>query len=363
MIISSEFFNSDKTSEILDEKVVFLNNTNVPNFVEAPEIYESSYNFYKGNIFEIEKNTIYGINGNKNYTFTTEYFLPTCWKAMDKSEDPSEYWYNCQSIAIDGKYMYILSSSGYNQNKGFIVRYDMEVLNKYNANNENGSWVLRELGYKVMNRKNLTKDQQALKQSMKIGPIFNTGHGQSLSYDPKTKSLWMWQDDGSKSSKLKLMRIDKDTLKPNRIYKVSAKLNNRKINTFHNLDFDNDGNFYTEYVKRNESNPSGSSTIFMGNISNDTVKIKPLITLENRPGTHPQSIAVNPLIDRLYLVSDGAIYTMPIKKLLKYNLTKDDLEYTVFNTGREFEGISFDSEGNSYLLILRGTEILKSSLK
>ncbi|RBQ22874.1 hypothetical protein ALNOE001_14550 [Candidatus Methanobinarius endosymbioticus] len=142
----------------------------------------------------------------------------------------------------------------------------------------------------------------------------------------------MWQDDDSKSSKLKLMRIDKNTLEPNRIYKAPAKLNNKKIGKLHNLSFDNDGNFYTDYIKKTDSNPSSSSTIIVGKISNDSVKLKPLLTIENRPGTCPQSVAVNLVTNRLYLVSDGAIYTMPIGKHLKYNISKENLTYTVFNT-------------------------------
>ncbi|RBQ22873.1 hypothetical protein ALNOE001_14540 [Candidatus Methanobinarius endosymbioticus] len=52
----------------------------------------------------------------------------------------------------------------------------MEILNKYDANNDNDSWILRELGHAITNGKDLTKDQKKLKQSIKIGPIFNTGH-------------------------------------------------------------------------------------------------------------------------------------------------------------------------------------------
>lgn len=60
----------------------------------------------------------------------------------------------------------------------------------------------------------------------------------------------MWQYDDSNPSKPKLVHINKNTLEPNKIYKVSPKLNNHKVKTFRNLSFDEDGNFYTDYVKK-----------------------------------------------------------------------------------------------------------------
>ncbi|MCL2688052.1 MAG: hypothetical protein FWE58_05905 [Methanobrevibacter sp.] len=358
-IFSEDIFNlNDKTNKT-DYKPLFINNTNAPDFVTIGESYGESFSFSQGNIIETEKNTISTTEESKNYTFITEYFLPTLWKALENYYYPSQYWYNSQAIAIDGKYMYILSSSGYNENKGFIVRYDMELLNTYNANNEKGIWALRKLGLDIYHGNKLTNKQKRLKNAIKIGPVFNTGHGQSLSINPKTKTLWLWQDDGSGNT-LKLMRINNETLKQEKIYEVSAKLNNNSINSFRNLAFDSEGNFYTDYVKKTERNPNGYVTIFTGNIENDTVKIKPLLTIQNRPGTYSQSLAVNPSNNRLYLVSDGVFYTLPIEKLRNRTLSPDDFRYYIFDTSREFEGVSFDNKGNSYLLVLRGTEVLKS---
>jgi len=357
-ILSEDIFNLNNKNNETDNKPLFINNTNAPEFIHGGD-YGKSYSFSLGYIVETEKNTINTIEGMENYKFKTEYFLPTSWKALEGYHSPSQYWYNVQAIAIQDKYMYILSSSGYDANRGFIVRYDMDLLNKHNANNEEGIWKLRRLGLDIYHGYQLTEDQKELKKAIKIGPIFNTGHGQSLSYNPQTQSLWMWQDDGSEG-KAKLMHINNDTLKPDRIYGVSAKVNNRTVTSFHNLAFDNEGNFYTDSVKRTENNPNGYATIFTGRVINDTVEMRPLLTIQNRPGTYSQAIAVNNVNNRLYLVSDGVFYSIPIDKLRSKNLTQDDFEYYVFDTNREFEGLSFDSEGNGYLLVIRGSEVLKS---
>jgi hypothetical protein len=89
--------------------------------------------------------------------------------------------------------------------------------------------------------------------------------------------------------------------------------------------------------------------------------MKLLAIIENRPGTHSQSISINHKNNRLYLVSDGVFYSMPLNKLISGTLSADDFYYTVLSTNREFEGLSFDSYGIAYLLVLRGTEVLISN--
>lgn len=338
---------------------IFIDNNNCPDFVKINRNYDISPFFESTNGIETEKNLIKTIDGNRNYTFKTEYFLPMAWKEP-KNTGTNEYWYNCQSIAMHGKYMYVLTSSGYNLNKGFIVRYDTDILKKYNLTTSNLS-AMRDLGYDLQQNDKLTKDQEAIKKAIKVGPVFNTGHGQSLSYNSKDNSMWMWQDDGSNSS-LKLMNIDMDELKPKKIYNFSVTINNHKIKKFNNLAFDKDGNFYTDYTKKLGNNSEGSSIIFKGKVINDTsVEIEHLATIKNCPGTYSQSLAINPTTNYMYLVSDGVFYTMPLDKLNNKTITKQDLHYSVFDTNREFEGISFDNKGNGYLLTLRGTEVLKST--
>jgi hypothetical protein len=337
------------TVDSYNNHAIVLNNDNSPKFVKKPKVYGSSFYLAKTKGFETKKNTITTKIGNKKYTFKTEYFLPLSWKKYND-------WYNVQSISITGRYMYTLISL--ENNKGFIVRYDLKILNKLKANGKNLA-ILRKLG--ANNRdKNLSTAQILLKKTIKVGPVFNVGHGQSMTYNFKGKTLWMLQDDNPESNILKIMRINMITLKPDKIYKFQLNYKNYHVRNIHNLAFDTNGNFYMDHVITGKSSPLGADMIFTGKINGNKLDIKLLAIIKNRPGEFQQSLAINPITNRLYLVSDGAIYTMPVNKLLKGTLTKKDIYYSVFNTKREFEGISFDKYGRNYLLVLRGSEVLKS---
>ncbi|KZX16905.1 hypothetical protein MBCUT_04560 [Methanobrevibacter cuticularis] len=350
------------TVKVDSQSTILVDNDNAPKFVKSPKTYGQSKRFAKTKGFEIKKNKIKTKEGKK-YAYITKYFLPTFWKKINGQGKTNEYWYNCQSITIHGKYMYVLSSSGYNLNKGFIIRYNMKLLDKYNADNGKGLASLRKLGAKLRDKKPLTKQEKRLKKAIKIGPIFKVGHGQSLTLNPKTKSLWMWQDANHNSSILKLMQISKVSLKPLKAYKFSISYNGRKLHQFFNLAFDKNGNFYMNRNIKLSSSKFPSLMIFTGKITKNmtNIQIKLLTIIKNSPGTYSQSIAINPINNRLYLVSDGVFYSIPINKLINGTLTKNDFHYSVFSTTREFEGITFDNYGKSYLLILRGTEVLKSN--
>ncbi|RBQ22820.1 hypothetical protein ALNOE001_15190 [Candidatus Methanobinarius endosymbioticus] len=343
--------------DVESNSAIVVNNDNAPEFIKAPDNYAQSEKYSKTKGFEKTKNIINTKKG-KNYKFITKYFLPVSWKNGGKN-GKTEYWYNCQSIVIKGKYMYILTSAGYDSNKGFIIQYNTQILDKYLKGKKLTN--LRILGYQMREGKNLTGEGKRLKKAIKTGPIFNTGHGQSLSYNHETKSLWMWRDDNYNSNIQKLIEINMKTFKPKKMYKFRVKYKNNLLKAFHNLAFDKNGNFYTDKTMKSKSNPNGASYIFIGKIINNKVQMKLLTIIKKRPGTYSQSISINFKNNRFYLVSDGVFYSMPLHKLVAGTLSKNDFYYTIFSTKREFEGLSFDSKGRAYLLVLRGTEILISN--
>jgi len=340
------------------ENAITINN-NVPKSAVKPKNYAISPQYSKTKGFETKKNTIRTKGGNKNYTFKTEYFLPVSGKKVPNTGRYHEYWYNCQSIVIEGKYMYILTTHGYNVKKGFIVRYDMDMLNKYKLNKGKNLNRLRKLGADLRDGENLTKTQQRIRKAIKIGPVFNTGHGQSLAYNKKTKSLWMWQDDKWLSPTLKLMKINMKTLKPSSMFRFSVSHNNKKINRVRNLVFDKNGDFYFHQLIPK----SRQDRIFKGKFVNNKIEIKLLATVKNRPGWYAQAFSLNQVTNRLYMAFDGVFYSIPVAKLDNYTLKKKDFRYTILNTKRETQGMCFDEQGNTYLLLIRGTEVLKSTNK
>ena len=327
-----------------------------PSVVVKPAQYASSSQ-YKTTSIETKKNTIKTSTGNINYTFTTEYFLPAVWKYRAS-------WVNVQSIERVGNYMYVVVSDPSRPNTGFIVRYDMSILNKYKINQAGSTLpALRKIGDYLRDGKQLSSTQLEILKAIKIGPKFNIGHGQSLAYNPKTKTLWMWQDDVT-SSNLKLLQISTTTLKPVNLYKFQLEGTGFKISGVHNLAFDKDGYFYIAIcqVKSGCQVPVGGVKFYRGKISGTKVVnvscVKSVIS--HFPGTIHQSIEINPVTNCLYLISDDVFYMVPISKLLAGTITVKDLKYTKFSTDREFESVTFDPNGKEYLLLLRGPEILKA---
>jgi len=327
-----------------------LQNKGAKKYYNDVSKYSISQGMSKSKGIESKRNVFRTKEGNKKFTFKTAYFLPLTWdKYKNLKGGRAEYWYNTQSFAMTKDHVYVLTTSNFKENVGYITKYDLKVLSKYKIQVK--PKVLRSLGAKLKSGKELTKIEKAIKASTKVGPLFNVGHGQSLSYNPEDKSLYMLQDDGE--PKFKLMRISSKTLKPDKMYVFKVKFRNRQLNGgARNLAFDKEGNFYTISRK----------VILSGKIKeNDKIEIQTLRVLSHHMGKNNQGLAINQVKNRLYVIYDGCFFTIPVDKLRNYNLKASDLTYTVFKTKREFQGMSFDSKGRAYLLTVRGPEIFRSS--
>ncbi|KZX12184.1 hypothetical protein [Methanobrevibacter curvatus] len=346
----------------LGSDVVYL--TNAPDAVKKPTKYAQSAKFVSSHSQETKKNIyqVKPVNGlNAKYTFKTTYFLPQVWKKGKAL--------TCvESSAIKGNYLYTLVLVNSKSNKGFIVRYDMKVLNKEGVNKEGtNAKSLRKIGMLYKSGKKLNAKLTRIAKAVKVGPTFTTGHGQSLSLNPKDGYLYMWQDISS-SENLKLLKIDPKTLKPAKSYDFKLwNLGSKSyVKGVHDLAFDKYGNFYVEIVYgASQSLPTGAVKIYQGTINGNKITAKQAPNVLSRgPGAYKQSvgqgIGINPVTNRLFILTDGAFYSMPIDKLMSGTLSKEDMGYTVLNTKREFESITFDAKGTAYLFVLRGSEILQS---
>ena len=79
------------------------------------------------------------------------------------------------------------------------------------------------------------------------------------------------------------------------------------------------------------------------------------------PGPRTQALAYNKRRNRLYMIADDSVISVPVSRLGK--LRKSDVQATQFSAKREFEGMQFTSDGSSYLLVNKGAEILKGTTK
>ena len=349
---------SDLGTVTIRSSSYYIHNDNSPVAGVPPRPYAKSSGFTKNGGIETKKNIIKtkNVKGvNKAYTFETEYYLPLGWKNELKK------WHNAQSIAMDGKYLYtIIFSKDLKTSKGFVARYDLNVLKKY----KNDLGLLRQTGQASAYNRQLSGKQKIIANAIKKGPNLAVGHGQTLSYDPKTKHLWLSEYVDAKRSSTEiqtLTKISPNTLKPVEKYQFKLKLQNGKtIPPRSLLNFDKDGNFYYT-LERNDY--KDGLRVLKGTFNSDysKVEVTDMGTITHgKPGEHYQSISINNVKDRFYLISDSIIYSFPLSKLKSQTLTKNDFEYTVFDTKREFEGMTFDSAGKEYLLLVNGPEVLKA---
>lgn len=309
----------------------FVNNTNysiVPKYS-----YGASNGYYESGTYQTQPYYMLATGGNFRRNAKTSYYLPVSYNSSGDMANP-------QSVAVSksGQYAYVMYpgfSSG-------IVRYDLWKLNSLGVNTDN----MAALRYGLKRR-----DPQIM-AAVKFGPSLNVGHGQSLALNPKTNRLWFIRMDVVTRHPV-FVEVSANTLAPIKEIKTtfshSYSINNE-------LAFDNNGNAYTYVKYRPSGKHAGRIVIFKGKISAKSVKFKAVRQgILNGPGVQTQGMGYNPAKNRLYLVSDGVITSVPVSKL--GHLKNRDVKTTRFGTNLEFEGIAFASSGTGYIMTIRGAQL------
>lgn len=278
--------------------------------------------------------------------FTTKYLLPTPGYRHEAWGDP-------QSMTVVGRYLYILYCPTAWHNRGRIVRYDMEKLSSLGATPQ-------QLQRVYTTAANQSAKERQLRTAIKVGPVFVTGHGQSLAFDWKTHQLYMWCDRESApripiNQYGYLQQVSAATLSPVHRIRFRLRAGDFSVPGGHVLAFDRQGRAY--FWSRPDA---GGAYIYQGKIRRDHVDFRLTSQeLTHAPGTCVQSMAFNPQNDRLYLVADESIASLPVAKLAgRGHLTSHDVTWTHFASKREFEGLSFGQDGRAYLLSNHQPEVL-----
>lgn len=218
---------------------------------------------------------------------------------------------------------------------------------------------------KRIKAKNLTDTEQKIVDAVKLGPTISMGHGQTVSYNAKTKEIWMAMDlrnsDGTLISNdtITFERINMDSLKPDKAIKFQLQgwgSSASYWNTPTTMTFDANGTgYFTRYSK-------GYYGLFTFTIDkNDKIAVEYVQRFKYGPsaGNHIQGMSYNPKKGTVNMVCNGGIMSFPSSKVGK--LQASDFTYELFDTNREFENIVFDNNGYAYLLTTKGPEILVST--
>ncbi|KRK56915.1 hypothetical protein [Fructilactobacillus fructivorans] len=285
-------------------------------------------------------NALHTIRGNGHSDFITQYFLPTYTSRYSRMNDENHrLMRNPQSVVLHGQYAYVMYTFYGGSNTGFVVRYDLKKL--------------QQLGFNLPGYMSKFRHSKTQLDGIKIGPIFKTGHGQSLAYNPKNKQMWFVKQNGFKPV---VQRFDMDTLKP--MQEVKVKINSSgPVPMGMVLAFDKRGNAYFYSITHHGIAPRGSVKIYRGQISDKDAQFKLIPqVIRHAPGIVPQSLAYNAQNNNLYLVSNGGIMRLPVSKL--GHLKKSDVRTIITDGHREFEGLSFE-DGKGMLLVNRGPELMR----
>ncbi|MBW1605175.1 hypothetical protein [Lactobacillus sp. Sy-1] len=208
----------------------------------------------------------------------------------------------------------------------------------------------------------------AIVAAAQVTPMLNIGHGQTLSYNPVTKNLYLVQDDdlgnlpaGGENT---ITELDPTTLQP--IKQFNFPLihgnNNYSINT---LTFDSAGNAYfgrKESVVESGQKSYSTYQIYKGTLDETTgaANFAPVPQSINWGGYSNQNLAYDAFNNRMYIISDNIITSVPLDKLNAGTLQPSDVNYMSFDINREFEDLTFDDQGYGYLLTLWDPEVMKS---
>ncbi|UQS87440.1 hypothetical protein MOO44_04610 [Nicoliella spurrieriana] len=208
----------------------------------------------------------------------------------------------------------------------------------------------------------------AIVDAAQVSPLLNIGHGQTLSYNPVTQNLYLVQDDtlanlpaGGTNT---ITEINPTTLQP--IKQFNFPLINGNANySINTLTFDTAGNAYfgrKESVVEAGQKSFSTYQIYKGTLNETTgaANFSAVPQNINWGGYSNQNLDYDAYNNRMYIVSDNIITSVPLDKLVAGTLQPSDVHYMSFGINREFEDLSFDAQGYGYLLTLWSPEVMKS---
>jgi hypothetical protein len=175
------------------------------------------------------------------------------------------------------------------------------------------------------------------------------GHGQSLSYNQHEKVLYLIVLGRNASQKAKIMRISPYSLK----ILSETRVKSKSYLISDQLAFDKHNHAYSYTRSSNNINGKNCLRIYKGKLSKKHSRLNLKQVIRHAPGHNnntaniPQSMAYNKHNNRIYFVANGEIMSVPSHKI--GHLKRKDVQDTVLNTNKEFEGLTFDSKGYAYL--------------
>lgn len=198
-------------------------------------------------------------------------------------------------------------------------------------------------------------------QAAQISPQVDIGHGQTLTFNPQNKHLYMVEDNTltdlrNRDENNTVLELDPETMNPIRQYNFKMFHGDSANLQLHTLAFDKDGNAY--WGRKNGM----GYMFFFGRLDEHSVHFQASPSYVKTRGSSPnQGTSANPANDRLYFVSDDILTSIPTGEIRDGSFTPSDIHYSVFNSKKEWESLSFDQNGRGYLLALWPAQLMTST--
>lgn len=198
-------------------------------------------------------------------------------------------------------------------------------------------------------------------QAAQLSPQVDIGHGQTLSFNPVNKHLYIVEDNTltdlrNRTENNTVLEMTTSNLKPIRQYNFQMFHGDSANLQLHTLAWDKQGNAYW-------GRKTGLGYMFFyGRMDEHDVQFQAAPSyVKNRGGSPNQGVSYNPASDRLYFVSDDILTSIPAQQVRDGSFTPSDIHYDAFTSNRECESLAFDQDGYGYLLVLWPAEVMKSS--
>lgn len=337
--------------------------------VQAPKtglsyLKKPNYIASKSNVTNFKANSRSVKNTNKGYQ--TALLMPT-------QSTKLVNWQSPQGSIMHGRYLYVMYESEKRKGYGRIVRYDVNRLKQLGVW-QNGQDDLRQLETKVNQHNFATTTDEQLLQTIVVGPEFYMGHGQAVSFNEQYNQIW-FVALAKKSRQQQLIQVDLATLYPKERHNFMFK-DKKDKQSFHgeqNLSIDDQGNIaivgmISDKTKKQLAAKNvrpGDLMLYHGYIHDGHLQMLMSNTIvRQKPGYFGQFLATKNQTKQLFYLTDGAYYSLPTDKWVDGTLSQTDISSGVYTEGyntREFESLGWDNQGNSYLIVNRGAEVMQQT--